>query len=197
MRRLIVISFVSTGVVAAIAGAVLLSNRANAGRPPFVPVPAAASMAALSAPPMVGVPSAVGRLSSDLRPPSARIHALGAAGWAWQRGDGNVCVLMASGPGGCFSSFDKPVHFYLTGTQQRDGSGVGSQQVSGLAPNSVKSLAFVTTSGARVAAAVKHNGFAIEIPAGVGITGEYVTLANGSTFWNADRVTPPPAGAFG
>jgi hypothetical protein len=198
MRKAAVITAAIAGVLAAIgAGLVLLSGRAGAGHAPFVPIPAAANVAALSSTPMLGTPAAVSRLSPDLRPPNARIHTLGTAGFIWQRGGGSVCVLMASGPGGCLSSFDKPVLFYLTGMQQPDGSGVGSQQVSGLVPDSVKSLTFVTTSGAHVDVAVMHNAFAVEIPAGVGISGEYVTLANGSTFWNADRVTPPPAGTFG
>jgi hypothetical protein len=198
MRKAAVILATTVGVLAATGvGLVSLTGRAGAGRPAFVPIPAAANVAALSSAPMLGVPAAVGRLSPDLRPTSARIHALGTAGWAWQRSDGSVCVLMTSGPGGCLSSFEKPVLFYLTGSQLRDGSGVGSQQVSGLVPNSVKSLTFVTTSGTHVVAAIAHNAFAVTIPAGVGISGEYVTLANGSTFWNADHVTPPPAGAFG
>ena len=198
MRNRTLIGAVGITAILAIAGAVALhSGRAGAGPPAFVPLPAAANIAALSSAPMVGVPPAVSRLSADLRPPNARIHALGTAGYAWQRGDGSVCVLMASGPGGCLSSFEKPVLFYLTGTRQPDGSAVGPQQVSGLVPNSVKSLTFATTSGARVAAAIKQNAFAIEIPAGVGISGEYVTLANGTTFWNADRVTPPPANLLG
>src|SRR2546429_4540768 len=146
---------------------------------------------------MLGVPPGVSRLSPDLRPPDARIHALGRAGFAWQRNDGSVCVLMASGPGGCFSSFEKPVLFYLSGVNARDGSSVGPLQVSGLVPDSVKDVTMVTSSGDQVHAAINHNAFAIQIPANVGISGEFVTLTNRKRFWNEDRLMPPPAGSLG
>lgn len=190
MRKLLLICVASaTLAVAIVAGLFLSSSRAGAGRPPFVPIPAAANIAALSAAPMLGAPPAVSRLSPDLRPAEARIHALGAAGYAWQRGDGSVCVLMSSGPGGCISTFTKPVLLFLTGTGTSGASTIKSQQASGLAPDSIKRLVLVTTTGDRIATPITHNGFAVDIPANAGIAGESVTLANGSTFRNADQLT--------
>jgi hypothetical protein len=198
MKRLLVISVVSTAVAVIIGGVLILSSgRAGAVRPPFVPIPAAANIAALSSPPMLGTPPAVGRLSPDLRAADTPIYALGTAGYAWQRGDGNVCVLMASGPGGCLSSFNKPVLLFLTATRPSDGSSLGSQRASGLAPDAIKHLVLVTTDGDRITAPISRNAFAVEVPANAGIAGEFVTLANGTSFWNQDRVTLPLAGGLG
>jgi hypothetical protein len=176
------------GAASIAAAAVLLFGFDRSDRRPFVPLPVAANVAALSGRPTFGTPAAVGRLSADLYAPGTAVHPLGKAGYAWLRSDGSVCTLMSNRAGGCARRFDKPVLLFITGAKDLHGAWSAPHRLTGYVPNSVRSVVIVTSTGKRVPAAINDNGLAVSIPAGTAVAGEQVTLRNGETFFNEDEL---------
>jgi hypothetical protein len=171
------------------AGTTILSSSAGADRMQFGALPAAANIAALSSTPMATNPSVVDRLPQDIRP-QGRVHALGRAGFAWTRPDGSVCVAMTNYAGTCFSTFDVPVVLFLSGRILHGGDYAGTQQLTGVVPDSVSQVVLVTSTGKSIPTRIVENSFVTELAAGEGITGETITLADGTTFFHEDVLMP-------
>jgi hypothetical protein len=147
-------------------------------------VQASSNITALKSTGLFTNPTAVNRLPTDLKPSTAgATHQLGNSGWAWLS-DRNVCVLMANrGPGGCFTTFTKPVVLYLWG----DATGFNA---GGVVPDSVATLSLMTSAGT-IPVTINGNAFYVALPVNTSISGEQVTLTNGTTFLNEDPVAVP------
>jgi hypothetical protein len=153
----------------------------------FPSVPAKNHIAALRNASLENVPAQLAALPPDQRPAAGEVHVVGDGAYAWPSGaDDGVCVLMASGSGGCLSEFrEEPILLFLSG-------GTGMPNVAeGVVPDIVASVDLVTGDGQTVPAPIADSGFRVELPAGTTISGEQVTLTDGSSFFNADPVSGP------
>jgi hypothetical protein len=189
-KRAKIITFVTlAAAVVGIGATVFHAQSASATSSAFVPVSAVENLAALNTTPEATLPAVVNRVPTDLRPVVANVYAVGGGGSIWRHQDG-VCTVMASGAGGCFTTFDKPVVLYLTGTESHAGV-YEAGRVEGILPNSIKALQLELSNGASVSAPVSNNGFDVALPADVGIAGYQVTLADGKTASYSDPVGVP------
>ena len=181
MIRILVALLSVAALVAAVA--VARSSSADAGPQPFAPVLAADNLRALESAPVFVVPAHVERYMGDLLPSTASTHSLGAAGHAWKHPDLGVCVSTSIKAGGCFVRFLGPALLFMTGTTSPSGEHIGRQDVVGIVPDAVSKLVLVTSSGDRIRVSIDENGFRTDIAPGEVITGEVVTLADGTTFF--------------
>lgn len=165
---------------------------AGAGTAAFEPIPAAKNISALQAAPAPSVPAAVLALPAEMRSGEAIRELGGGVGYGWLREDGSVCLLMSGGPGGCLTTFRKPVLLYLAGT--RSAAGIDSElTVWGLVPDEVAKLSLVTEEGKAVQADISANAFMVTLPPDTSIAGEQVTLTNGRSFYQDDPLSGDPA----
>jgi bifunctional N-acetylglucosamine-1-phosphate-uridyltransferase/glucosamine-1-phosphate-acetyltransferase GlmU-like protein len=123
-----------------------------------------------------------------MRPSPESVHALGYGGYAWLDSQ-RVCVLMASGSGGCMESFTKPVLMYLTG--ESSSGKIVSEAVEGVVPDTVTRLVINFDGGKIQEANIDRNAFKIDLQPGDAVTGETVTLSDGTTFFYPDPLTGP------
>jgi hypothetical protein len=179
-------------VVAVAAVSAVMSVAGTAAPPPFAPVGAATSLAALGEPAVLAPPAVLQRLGTDLQPGIGQVHSLGTTGFIWKQPDGQVCTLMNGGPGSCFGQFTKPVVLYLAGEWTPSGT-LGPNQIWGIVPDNVRALTVVTDNGQSLPTTISQNAFTLPLGPGVGVAGEQVTLTSGETFYFADHVAGTPA----
>lgn len=171
---------------------------AGAGTPAFNAIPAAENISALKAAPAPSVPAAVLALPAEMRSGAGIRELGGGVGYGWVRDDGSVCLLMSGGPGGCLTTFRKPVLLYLAGT--RSAAGIDSElTVWGLVPDEVEKLSLVTEEGKTAQADITANAFRVTLAPNTSIAGEQVTLTNGRSFYqddplSGDSAAPPAPG---
>lgn len=176
------------GLVVLIATSIVLGalhvRSAHGGQPPYLAVPAVSNMATLAKEAtVVAAQAQMSHVPDDLRPTGATaVHTAGPNGFVWIHGS-QVCSLFDNQTGGCLDSFTKPVSLYLFG----DKTGF---TVAGTVPDEVKALVLHTSIGDLIVS-IENNGFSKRVPANTSISGEVVTLANGSTFTSDDPVQLP------
>lgn len=173
------------GVIAVTIGltmGMISAGSAQSAEEPFTPVAALSSLSALKSEPIFAAPVELRRLPTDVYD-DHRTWELGRSAYVWQDGQ-QICTLMKNrGPGGCFSSFSKPVILYLWGS--RHGFYAG-----GIVPDIVEALTLITSTG-RVEVGIEMNAFIVPLPAYTSILGEEVTLRNGRVFSVEDRLRLP------
>ncbi len=149
------------------------------------------NISALESVPLFTRPAFLDRaVPRDLWPESGKLHALSNGGFSWSRGSTQVCSVMPSGSGGCLTAFTRPAQIFLTGTQAPSGE-FSDGRAEGLVPDVVKAVVIIMANGDRIPAPIVGNAFAVDVPAGVDIAGEDVTLRTGRTFYSDDRVSVP------
>jgi len=156
----------------------------------FSPIPAVGNIAALGTenPAVEPVPERVVRLGGG---PSVR--RLSANGYVWTKGRRSVCVLMASGSAGCFTTFTRPFVLFMSGSTSRSGETL-TARVEGVVPDAVTAVEIVMADGPRVPVEISGNSFQTDLPEGVEIVAAEVSLSDGATLFEEEPLSPHAPG---
>jgi hypothetical protein len=180
---------ISAALATAVGGyAITDSGGTSPSSPLFPPVPAPTSIKSLHNKSLEALPARLGRLAPDMRPAANDVHALGYGGYAWLDGQ-SVCVFMPSGSGGCFETFTKPAVMFLSG--ETSSGEVTSELLEGVVPDTVRQLTIDLASGQSQQVTLVNNAFTIDLQPGDCVSGETVTLADGTSFFYRDPVSGP------
>ena len=185
IRWLTVLGIIGAAAIGAVA--FTLSRDAGAENSPFTSRPAVGNITALNDQPSFVVPPGVVQNGGAL----GEVRPLGPGAYVWKTKNEGVCLLMASGSGGCFSRFDKPVILFLSGDLDASGEPIAAN-AEGVVADGVNAVAVVLSNGNTIDAPITRNSFDVSVPPGQGIRGLNVSLSNGTTFFSEDELAGSP-----